>query len=138
MGVVTHVQAHDAQQLLDVLDRTPVPRLALTSPLLESAEAALWEGRLNGLFDDCGCDTGAVGFVSGLAVSFALVRRREPPLSPVAAMGVLVAAVIAAALGKLLGQRARRRRARREGLVLAATIAARELAHGSRVKGSTS
>jgi hypothetical protein len=136
---MTHVQVHDAEQLLEVFDRRPVPPLKLRSPLLDAAEASRWEGRLNGLLDDCGCEGGTVGFLSGLAVSLVLVHwGHTVQFSPVTAAGILLSGVTTGAIGKLLGQRSSRRRARRDALKLVGMLAALESVPDSRVKGSTS
>jgi len=132
---MTPIEVSDARQLLEVLDRKPVPRLALTSALLGTAEAARWERRLNGLLDNCGCDAGAVGFLTGLTVSLVVVLWREAhALSPLAAAAaVLAAAVGTAVAGKALGRQRSRRRARREGMVLVGILSARETATTSPV-----
>lgn len=127
------VQVQNSRQLLEVFDRKPVAQLALTSPLLEIAEAARWERRLNGLLDDCGCDAGTVGLLTGLTASLAAVLRGKPlALSPLAAVGVVLATSVGSAVAaKLLGRWRSRRRARHEGRALAGVLRAREIALAS-------
>ncbi len=136
---MTRVQVADSHQLLEALDRKPVPQLALVSPVLETAEAMSWERRLNGLLDDCGCDAGTVGFLVGLAISLIAVLERQPfPMSPVAAAGIVLSTAVGAAVsGKLLGRSRSRQRARCEGLVLAGVLDARETAPISPAPGSS-
>jgi hypothetical protein len=134
---MTLIEVSDARQLLEVLNRKPVPRLALTSVLLRTAEAARWERRLNGLLDNCGCDAGAVGFLTGLTISLVAVLWIEADaLSPLAATAaVLATAVGTAVAGKALSRRRSRRRARREGMILVGILSARETATTSPVPG---
>jgi hypothetical protein len=125
---MTRVHVQSSQELLDFLDRRPVAQLILRPHHMEPAEAVKWEGRLNGLLDDCGCDAGAAGFIGGLSISIGvLVWSKPSSISVAMELGIAtVAALSAAVVGKLLGRWTSRQRARREGAELAGTLAVLE------------
>jgi hypothetical protein len=106
-----------------VADRT-VTQVDLTLAALDPAARAVWQRRLNDELGRCGCTEGTVGLSVGLIGSLAAkVFCGDSRLDGQGAVVVVVATTIgAAALGKGIGMRLGRRRARRLAEELEAVI----------------